>query len=118
MYLYLAPQAPLFPGDSEYQQLLHIFKLLGTPNEDSWPGVTRLRDWWVRRRLGLLQRKALLTRSLDRCRLSILGATVPRPSPFLLFPFLPGTLCAVPAPLQPPSWTPCPALLAPSQHPT
>uniref|UniRef100_A0A453RK35 [RNA-polymerase]-subunit kinase n=1 Tax=Aegilops tauschii subsp. strangulata TaxID=200361 RepID=A0A453RK35_AEGTS len=29
----------LFPGDSEVQQLLHIFKLLGTPNEDVWPGV-------------------------------------------------------------------------------
>ena len=38
-------QQPLFPGDSEWQQLLHIFKLLGTPNEALWPGVTRLRDW-------------------------------------------------------------------------
>lgn len=38
-------QSPLFPGDSEFQQLLHIFKLLGTPNEDMWPGVTKLRDW-------------------------------------------------------------------------
>ena len=27
------------------QQLLHIFKLLGTPSEDVWPGVTKLRDW-------------------------------------------------------------------------
>ena len=27
------------------QQLLHIFKLLGTPNEDVWPGVKTLRDW-------------------------------------------------------------------------
>lgn len=38
-------QQPLFPGDSEWQQLLHIFKLLGTPSERSWPGVTKLRDW-------------------------------------------------------------------------
>ncbi|GLJ37019.1 hypothetical protein SUGI_0750140 [Cryptomeria japonica] len=36
---------PLFPGDSELQQLLHIFRLLGTPNEDIWPGVNVLRDW-------------------------------------------------------------------------
>lgn len=36
---------PLFPGDSELQQLLHIFKLLGTPNESVWPGVTKQRDW-------------------------------------------------------------------------
>ncbi|KAL8141082.1 hypothetical protein V2J09_007103 [Rumex salicifolius] len=38
---------PLFPGDSEFQQLLHIFRLMGTPNEDDWPGVTTLRDWHV-----------------------------------------------------------------------
>lgn len=43
------PQTPLFPGDSELQQLLHIFKLLGTPSEDIWPGVTKLKDWCVRR---------------------------------------------------------------------
>ncbi len=41
----LARKQPLFPGDSELQQLLHIFKLLGTPSEQVWPGVTRLRDW-------------------------------------------------------------------------
>ena len=41
----LARKQPLFPGDSELQQLLHIFKLLGTPSEVQWPGVTRLRDW-------------------------------------------------------------------------
>ncbi|GAB2300486.1 Cell division control protein 2 D [Dionaea muscipula] len=35
----------LFPGDSELQQLLHIFRLLGTPNEQIWPGVTNLKDW-------------------------------------------------------------------------
>ena len=40
-----ARQVALFPGDSELQQLLHIFKLLGTPSEDEWPGVTKLRDW-------------------------------------------------------------------------
>lgn len=38
-------QTALFPGDSEVQQLLHIFKLLGTPDDDVWPGVTTLRDW-------------------------------------------------------------------------
>lgn len=38
-------QQAIFPGDSELQQLLHIFKLLGTPSEDVWPGVTKLKDW-------------------------------------------------------------------------
>ncbi|OMO68787.1 hypothetical protein CCACVL1_19824 [Corchorus capsularis] len=37
----------LFPGDSEFQQLLHIFRLLGTPTEKQWPGVTSLKDWHV-----------------------------------------------------------------------
>lgn len=41
----LVRKQPLFPGDSELQQLLHIFKLLGTPNENIWPGVSKLRDW-------------------------------------------------------------------------
>lgn len=36
---------PLFPGDCELRQLLHIFKLLGTPKEDEWAGVSQLRDW-------------------------------------------------------------------------
>jgi cyclin-dependent kinase len=41
----MARKQPLFPGDSELQQLLHTFKLLGTPDENIWPGVTKLRDW-------------------------------------------------------------------------
>ncbi|KAK8937194.1 Cyclin-dependent kinase B1-1 [Platanthera zijinensis] len=36
---------PLFAGDSELQQLLHIFRFLGTPTEAKWPGVSSLRDW-------------------------------------------------------------------------
>ncbi|GFZ10569.1 cyclin-dependent kinase B2;1 [Actinidia rufa] len=34
----LITKQALFPGDSELQQLLHIFRLLGTPNEQVWPG--------------------------------------------------------------------------------
>ncbi|GAB4833053.1 Cell division control protein 2 D [Ancistrocladus abbreviatus] len=41
----LVTKQALFPGDSELQQLLHIFRLLGTPNEQLWPGVTKLKDW-------------------------------------------------------------------------
>ncbi|CAI0628181.1 unnamed protein product [Linum tenue] len=35
----------IFQGDSELQQLLHIFRLLGTPNEEVWPGVSNLVNW-------------------------------------------------------------------------
>ena len=36
---------PLFPGDSEVDELFKIFRVLGTPNEEIWPGVTSLQDW-------------------------------------------------------------------------
>lgn len=33
---------PLFAGDSEIDQLYKIFQVMGTPNEQSWPGVSNL----------------------------------------------------------------------------
>merc|ERR1712226_1387139 len=33
---------PLFPGESELDELNRIFKLLGTPNEKIWPGYNKL----------------------------------------------------------------------------
>lgn len=35
----------LFRGESEIDELFKIFRLLGTPNEDVWPGVSDLQDW-------------------------------------------------------------------------
>ena len=35
----------LFAGDSEIDELFKIFRVLGTPSEDVWPGVTKLQDW-------------------------------------------------------------------------
>ncbi|XP_013784754.1 cyclin-dependent kinase 2-like isoform X1 [Limulus polyphemus] len=35
----------LFPGDSEIDQLFRVFRTLGTPDEDTWPGVTKLPDY-------------------------------------------------------------------------
>ncbi|XP_058058343.1 cyclin-dependent kinase 2 [Anopheles bellator] len=36
---------PLFPGDSEIDQLYKIFRQLGTPTENIWPGVSHLADY-------------------------------------------------------------------------
>ena len=36
---------PLFPGDSEIDQMHRMFEGLGTPNEDTWRGCTSLRNW-------------------------------------------------------------------------
>jgi len=38
-------QHPLFPGYTEIEQLFKIFRALGTPNEEVWPGVTSLPDY-------------------------------------------------------------------------
>jgi len=36
---------PLFQGDSEIDQLFRIFRVLRTPTEEIWPGVTKLPDF-------------------------------------------------------------------------
>jgi len=36
---------PYFPGDSDIDQLSKIFHALGTPTEDSWPGMSSLPDF-------------------------------------------------------------------------
>jgi len=36
---------PLFPGDSEIDQLFRIFRTFGTPDDSVWPGVTKLPDY-------------------------------------------------------------------------
>jgi serine/threonine protein kinase len=53
----LVMKSPLFPGTSEVDELRMIFSLLGTPNDDVWPDVTKLPEWksdfpaWPRRSL-------------------------------------------------------------------
>ena len=36
---------PLWPGDSEIDQLFKIFRTLGTPTEETWKGVSKLPDY-------------------------------------------------------------------------
>ena len=36
---------PLFPGDCEIGELFKIFQIMGTPNEDTWPGIYKLKDF-------------------------------------------------------------------------
>ena len=40
----MAKGSPLFPGDSEIDQLFRIFRTKGTPTEQVWPGVSQLPD--------------------------------------------------------------------------
>ena len=41
----MTTRKPLFPGDSEIDEIFKIFRTLGTPTEDSWPGVTSYPDF-------------------------------------------------------------------------
>jgi len=41
----MANHRPLFQGDSEIDQLFRIFRVLRTPTEELWPGVTQLPDF-------------------------------------------------------------------------
>jgi len=45
VFVEMVTKRPLFPGDSEIDQLYKIFRQLGTPNEDVWPGVSQIQDW-------------------------------------------------------------------------
>lgn len=41
----MATRKPLFQGDSEIDQLFRMFRILKTPTEEIWPGVTALPDY-------------------------------------------------------------------------
>ena len=41
----MVSKRPVFPGDSEVDELFKIFRMLGTPTEKTWPGVTALNAW-------------------------------------------------------------------------
>ncbi|XP_054721003.1 LOW QUALITY PROTEIN: cyclin-dependent kinase 1-like [Uloborus diversus] len=41
----MSNKTPLFRGDSEIDQLYRIFRTLGTPTDEVWPGVTELPDY-------------------------------------------------------------------------
>lgn len=36
---------PLFSGDSEIDQLYKIFRIFGTPDNSTWPGISQLPDF-------------------------------------------------------------------------
>lgn len=41
----MVTKRPLFPGDSEIDELFRIFRVLGTPTDQTWPKVTELPDY-------------------------------------------------------------------------
>ena len=41
----MAHRKPLFAGDCEIDQIFKIFQIFGTPNENNWPGITKLPEF-------------------------------------------------------------------------
>lgn len=41
----MAQKKPLFAGDSEIDEIFKIFKLHGTPTEETWPGISQIPDF-------------------------------------------------------------------------
>lgn len=41
----MVTKRPLFPGDSEIDEIFRIFRIQGTPSEETWPGCSGLPDW-------------------------------------------------------------------------
>ncbi|XP_011405303.2 PREDICTED: cyclin-dependent kinase 2-like [Amphimedon queenslandica] len=68
----MVTKRPLFPGDSEIDQLFRIFRTLGTPDESVWPGISSFPDYkssfpkWPRQNL---QR---IVKSLDTLGINLL----------------------------------------------
>ncbi|XP_068624298.1 cyclin-dependent kinase 2 [Battus philenor] len=66
IYAEMASGRTLFPGDSEIDQLFRVFRALGTPGDDLWPGARRLPDFraafprWPARPARLLLPEAAL----------------------------------------------------------
>ncbi|XP_065917916.1 cyclin-dependent kinase 1-like [Dysidea avara] len=62
---------PLFQGDSEIDQLFKIFRTMGTPTNQVWPGVTDLTDYkstfpkWNSQDLGTVMKNQLTTAGVD-----------------------------------------------------
>lgn len=38
-------RVPFLPGESDLEQLTKIFQVLGTPTEETWPGMSKLLDY-------------------------------------------------------------------------
>lgn len=68
--------APLFPGDSEIDQIFKIFRILGTPNEQIWPGVSSLPDYKTTFPQWSRQDLARIVPTLDEVGIDMLKRTL------------------------------------------
>lgn len=65
---------PLFPGSANDDQLLKIFRLMGTPNERTWPGVSSYPNFKPNWHIFVPQDLRLLIPHLDSMGLNLLNS--------------------------------------------
>lgn len=64
---------PLFPGTTNEDQLQKIFRMMGTPTEQTWPGVTQLSEYKQPHVVYPQQNIAQILPSIDACGLDLLN---------------------------------------------
>lgn len=64
---------PLFPGTTNEDQLQKIFRLMGTPSERTWPGISQLPEYKSNFPSYATQSLAILLPQVDQLGLDLLG---------------------------------------------
>ncbi|KAJ5665356.1 Negative regulator of the PHO system [Penicillium maclennaniae] len=64
---------PLFPGTTNEDQLLKIFRLMGTPSERSWPGISQLPEYKPTFHVYATQDLSLILPQIDPLGLDLLN---------------------------------------------
>jgi len=69
---------PLFPGKDSTDQLHRIFKLMGTPTEETWPNISELPDYKVAKELPFypIQSLRVIVPGADDVAYDLLGSMV------------------------------------------
>lgn len=63
---------PLFPGTTNEDQLMKIFRLMGTPNERTWPGISQYAEYKSNWQIYPPQDLRLIVPNLDSVGLNLL----------------------------------------------
>ncbi|CAF9921793.1 MAG: negative regulator of the PHO system [Heterodermia speciosa] len=64
---------PLFPGTTNEDQLQKIFRLMGTPSERSWPGISQFPEYKPNFHVYATQDLRLILHQIDQYGLDLLG---------------------------------------------
>jgi len=65
---------PLFPGTTNEDQLQKIFRLMGTPSERTWPGISQFQEYKPNWHVFATQDLRVLLPQIDPLGLQLLGS--------------------------------------------